>query len=117
VNETPNPPALCGDGLHKGARASLIYSVELPGAQSLGAAGCVDDMGDTPQRLSKACFIAERSEPHFDARQVRFQESPGGRRTEQDRGFEPKGAQAIENVASNKAIGAGQQYLHVAPTN
>jgi hypothetical protein len=117
VNETPDPPALCGDGLHKGASASLIYSVELPGAQSLGAAGCMDDMGDAPQCLSKACFITERPEPHFDARQVRLEKLLGGCRTQQDRGFEPTGAQAIENVASNKAIGAGQQYLHVAPTN
>lgn len=55
-------------------------------------------------------------EPNL-AREVRLQKLPGGCRTQQDRGFEPTGAKAIENVASNKAIGAGQQYLHVAPTN
>ena len=117
MNETPDLPALCGDGLHQGASARLVYSVELPSAQSPGAAGCVDDMGDAPHRLSKACLITERPEPHFDTRQVRLDKSPGGCRTQQDRGLEPTGAQAIENVASNKAIGASHQYLHVAPTN
>jgi hypothetical protein len=74
----------------------------------------VDDVGDAPQRLSKACFITERPESHFGASQVRFQESPGGLRTQQHYGVETTSAQAFENVASNKAIGTGQQYLHVA---
>jgi hypothetical protein len=49
-------------------------------------------MGDATERLSKARVITERPESHFGARQVHFQESPGGLRTQQDYGVETTGA-------------------------